>query len=99
MNRSKRMPKISPEICIIAIASLLIILLWLNTDTTEGFQTPAVDPALACPMLLTQIQTFSENLAKRRVGSSMYTQTQLSLKSFCSNFSTAGCKDDVSAYC
>jgi len=93
------MPKISQEVWIIAIAILFIVLLWLNTDTTEGFQAPAVDPTVACPMLLTQIQSFSENLAKRRVGSNMYTQTQLSLKAFCSNFATSGCKEDVSAYC
>ena len=84
-----------------ALVVLVIAFLYINRESiTEGFQTPAgVDPAIMCPIFVSQITSFSKDLKTGTNGTTMTKSLASSIKSLCDMFDKYGCKEDISAIC
>ncbi len=84
-------------LCILFAVSIIGIFYLNNGMSTEGFQTPAgID---MCPIYLSQIQTFSDDLKQPTNGVSTRKSLAIALKDMCDSFSKDKCTQDVSTYC
>jgi hypothetical protein len=84
-----------------ALVILIAAFLYINRESiTEGFQTPAgIDPAIMCPIFVTQIKSFSESLKTQVDGTTMAASLATSIKGLCESFKKTGCTEDIAAIC
>lgn len=82
---------------VLFIVAVIGIVYSNNGMFTEGFQAPAgVD---MCPIYLSQIQVFSDDLKQNTSGVSKTKSLKIGITQLCSSFSKAKCTQDVSTYC